>query len=367
MRIPMADLKAQSESIRPELDQALKEVLDSCRFVLGPNVTALEQQIADYSGCKYAVGVASGTDAIMLALAACGVKPGDEVITTPFTFVATAEVVALLGAVPVFADIDPATFNVDPESIRSRITSRTRAILPVHLYGQMADMKTIGEIAREHGLAVVADGAQAIGAEQNGQKLGQFPDAATLSFFPTKNLGAYGDGGMVLTDSEQVAEQVKVLRFHGSGGTYNYQAIGWCSRLDEMQAAILRVKMSRLQQWNDARARHAGIYNEQIENGSVRLPVTLPGNKHVWHQYTVRCARRDDLKEHLKHAEIDSAVYYPGCLHLQSAYAYLGYQKGDLPGAEESAKQVLSLPVYPELANEQAERIASEINKFQNL
>jgi len=365
MRIHMADLQAQVQSLHGELSAALEEVLQSCRFILGPNVTALEEELAAESEAAHAVAVASGTDAIMLALAACGVGPGDEVITTPFTFVATTETIVQIGAVPVYVDIDPRTFNLDAAQVEARINPRTRAILPVHLYGQMADMTALEAIAARHGLRLIADGAQAIGAKHAGKAMGAFGDAATLSFFPTKNLGAFGDGGMVLTNDADVAAKVKLLRFHGSGGTYDYQSVGWCSRLDEVQAAVLRVKLKRLAEWNGARRGHAAIYNEMLEGCGLALPGETPGDEHVWHQYTLRGERRDDLKQHLAADGIDSAVYYPGPLHIQPAYAKFGYRPGDMPEAEKTCREVLSLPVYPELPDDSVRRVAESVLRFQ--
>ncbi len=365
MRIHMADLQAQVQSLHGELSAVLEEVLQSCRFILGPNVTTLEEELAARNGAAHAVAVASGTDAIMLALAACGVGPGDEVITTPFTFVATTETIVQIGGAPVYVDIDPRTFNLDATQVEASITPKTRAILPVHLYGQMADMTALEAIAKTHGLKLIADGAQAIGAKHRGKALGAFGDAATLSFFPTKNLGAFGDGGMVLTNDTDVAEKVKLLRFHGSGGTYDYQCAGWCSRLDEVQAAILRVKLKRLAEWNGARRRHAAIYNEMLEGCGLALPCELPGDEHVWHQYTLRGERRDDLKQHLAADGIDSAVYYPGPLHIQPAYAKFGYKPGDMPEAEKTCREVLSLPVYPELPDDSVRRVAESVLRFQ--
>ena len=361
----MANLHAQYDELREDIDQALSEVLESCRFILGPNVTALEQELADYNGAKYGIGVASGTDAIMLSLAACGVGRDDEVITTPFTFVATTETIVQLGAKPVFVDIDPRTFNLDAAQVEAKITSRTKAILPVHLYGQMADMARIEQIAASHGLPVVADGAQAVGAKQNGRGVGSYGLSATLSFYPTKNLGGMGDGGMVLTNDEVFADRVRSLRFHGSGGSYAYQDVGWCSRLDEIQAAVLRVKLRKLDEWNAHRTAHALIYNQALAGGSVMAPVTMAGNQHTWHQYTIRSDRRDELKGFLAEREIDSAVFYPGALHVQPAYSKFGYQEGDFPAAEQTASEVLSLPVNPQLPDGASQRVAEAIVEFQ--
>lgn len=364
MQIPMADLRAQYGALAEEIEGAVREVLQSCRFILGPNVSALEEEIADYCEARYAVGVNSGTDALILALAACGIGPGDEVITTPFTFVATVEAIVRVGATPVFADIDPVTFNLDAARVEERITERTRALLPVHLYGQTADLTALGHIAARHSLRLISDGAQAIGARHNGMGIGQFGDAATLSFFPTKNLGGPGDGGMVLTNSEEVAERVRLLRFHGSGGTYSYREVGWCSRLDELQAAVLRVKLRHLPEWTARRAANASLYTALLEGCGLRLPQAVPGNEHVWHQYTVATPRRSELQAFLRERGIASAVYYPGALHLEQAYRFLGGREGDLPEAERACREVLSLPVFPELPEGAVEHVAQAVREF---
>lgn len=364
MRVPMADLQGQYQSIKNDLDSAVLAVMARCQFVLGDNVKALEQEIAALCGAKYGIGVASGTDAILLSLAALDIGPGDEVITTPFTFVATTEVIALVGAKAVYADIDPGTFNLDPGKIESKITSRTKAILPVHLYGQTADVTAISQIAEKHGLRVIYDGAQAIGSETLGKPVGAFGDAVTLSFFPTKNLGGDGDGGMVLVNDEGVAEKLRFLRFHGSGGTYSYRYVGYCSRLDEIQAAVLRTKLSYLGKWTDARRRNADEYRDLLSDVAITLPEEKPSNKHVYHQFTIRCSKRDELKAYLKSQEIDTGIYYPSPLHLEEAYRYLGYETGDLPEAERTCKECLSLPVFPELTDRQLAHVASSIRSF---
>lgn len=364
----MADLQAQHGALRTELTAAFNEVMDSCQFGLGPNVAKLEAEIAFESGTEFALGVNSGTDALLLAMEALGIGPGDEVITSPFTFVATAETICLAGATPVFADIDPSTFNLDPEKTAAKITSKTKAIMPVHLFGQLADMTKFGEIAKSNGLHLIADGAQAIGASQGGRKMGEWAEISTLSFFPTKNLGACGDGGMILTPSAEIAEEVRVLRFHGSGGGYIYKRVGYCSRLDEMQAAFLRVKAKRLTAWNDARRANAAHYLELLGDleGQITLPVTLPGNHHVFHQFTLRVpnGRRDDLQKYLATRGVSSAVYYPLSLHVQQGYAQLGYKQGDLPQSELATQEVLSLPVHPDLSPEQIAHVAASIRRF---
>ncbi|MEP0765493.1 MAG: DegT/DnrJ/EryC1/StrS family aminotransferase [Fimbriimonadia bacterium] len=365
MKVPLVDLNAQHAELRGRLDAALKEVLDSGRFILGPNVQALEQEIAERCGVQYGVGVASGTDALKIALQALGVGPGDEVITTPFTFVATVEVIAQIGAVPVFADIDPATFLLDPERVREKIGPRTKAILPVHLFGQLADMDALCEIAEERGLLVLEDGAQAIGATRNGKAMGAFGHAATLSFFPTKNLGAMGDGGMIVTNDERIYEHCIALRMHGMpAGDYMYREIGYASRLDEIQAAVLRVKHQMLDEWNRRRVRNAGIYFDLLEGTEVVLPSTLEGNTHTYHQFTIRHPRRDQLQAYLKEREVGCGIYYPAGLHLQEAYASYGHREGDFPLTEQSCREVLSLPVHAHLSEDQVRFAAESIAQF---
>ena len=364
MRVPMADLVAQYQSIKTEVDSAVREVMETGRFILGENVKCLEEEIAQFCGAAHGVGVNSGTDAIALALAAVGVGHGDEVITTPFTFVATSEVIALLGAKPVYADIDPVTFNLDPAQIESKITDNTKAILPVHLYGRAADVERISEIARSRGLKVIYDGAQAIGAEALGKPIGAHGDGVTLSFFPTKNLGAAGDGGMVLTGDEELAEKVRSLRFHGSGGSYAYRHVGYCSRLDAIQAAILRTKLPHLESWTESRRRHAAEYSHLLRDEPLTLPEEDGRGRHVYHQFTIRCADRDRLKEYLKSRDVDTGVYYPGPLHLEEAYRYLGYKPGDFPEAERACREVLSLPIFPEMTEQQLAHVACAIRCF---
>ena len=360
----MADLKAQYQPISEEMINAVRGVFESGRYYLGDNVKSLEQEIAERCGAEHGIGVNSGTDAIWLALRALGIGKGDEVITTPFTFVATTEVIALLGAKPVYVDIDPATFNLDPDLVEAKITARTKAILPVHLYGQPADISKVQEIAVRHGLRVVYDGAQSIGAEADGKPVGAYGDAVTLSFFPTKNLGGVGDGGMILTNNDELAEELRVLRFHGSGGTYFYKRVGYCSRLDEIQAAILRTKLPHLADWNETRRKNAVEYRELLADMPITLPFETPRVKHIYHQFTTRCAERDSLKDFLKSREIDTGVYYPNPLHLEEAYKYLGYKPGDLPEAERACREVLSLPVFPEMTGQQLAHVAGSIRSF---
>ncbi|HUV03748.1 MAG TPA: DegT/DnrJ/EryC1/StrS family aminotransferase [Armatimonadota bacterium] len=364
MRVPIADLRAQYQSIKREMDDAVQAVMAGSAFILGPSVKALEERIAEYSGAAYGVGVNSGTDALLLALAAIGIGPGDEVITTPFTFVATTEVIAVLGARPVYADIEAETFNLDPKRIEEKITPRTNAILPVHLYGQAADVTRISEVAKRHGLRVIYDGAQAIGAMAHGRPIGAYGDAVTLSFFPTKNLGAAGDGGMVLTNDAELAEKLRFLRFHGSGGAYSYKHVGYCSRLDEIQAAILLAKLPHLDAWTELRRANAETYRCLLSDLDIVLPKEQPFNKHVYHQYTIRHRERDQLRQLLKSKEIDTGVYYPNPLHFEEAYRYLGYKPGDLPEAERACREVLSLPVFPGLTEQQLAHVACSIRSF---
>lgn len=360
----MANLTAQYESLKTELEPAVLEVLRTGRFILGDAVSAFEEEVASLCGAEHGIGVASGTDALILALSAAGIDERDEVITTPFTFVATVEAIALLGAKPVFADIDPRTFNLDAADVARKITSRTKAILPVHLYGQPADIGPISDLAARHDLRIIWDGAQAIGCEYGGKGVGAYADAMSLSFFPTKNLGGAGDGGMILTNDSELAERLRYIRFHGSAGAYSYKHIGYCSRLDAVQAAILHVKLPHLGSWNEARRRNARAYNERLAGLDVELPVESSDSKHVYHQYTIRSRDRDALRHHLKALDIDTGVYYPGPLHLEEAYRYLGYGEGDLPEAERACREVLSLPVFPELTAEQLDYVASSVRSF---
>jgi len=303
----------------------------------------------------------------LLSLVALGIGPGDEVITTPFTFVATAEVVMLVGATPVFADIDPATFNIDPKSVAALVTEKTKAIIPVYLFGQMADVDALNAIASDRGIPIIADAAQAIGASYQGRPIGGWSDLTTLSFFPTKNLGACGDAGMILTDSDELAEKIRLVRFHGSGGGYFYKEIGYCSRLDEIQAALLRVKAKHLEAWNAVRCANAALYTEALSglSDSLTTPYTAEGNEHIFHQYTLRIGdgRRDDLQRFLASKSISSAVYYPLALHLQDAYRTLGYKEGDLPESERATREVLSLPVHPDLEPPQIEYVIDAVTE----
>jgi dTDP-4-amino-4,6-dideoxygalactose transaminase len=368
MTIPLVDLKAQYDSIRDEIDDAIHRVVRSGQFILGPEVKAFEDEMAAYCSTKYAVGVASCTDALHLALLACGIKPGDEVITTPFTFIATAESIAKCGAKPVFADIDPKTYNIDPTQIESKVTNKTKAILPVHLYGQPAAMDRILELARKHNLKVIEDCAQALGAECKGKKVGSLGDAGCLSFFPSKNLGAYGDGGMVVTDNPEIAETVRILRVHGSKTAYQHVMHGFNSRLDALQAAILRVKLKHLDSWNELRHSKAVLYTRLLSPiDGIEPPHFDKNYKSSCNYYTIRLKdsrlNRNELRKHLESKGIQTAVYYPLSIHLQEVYKYLGYKPGDFPQSEQAQEQVLTLPMYPELSEERIEEVAREIKK----
>jgi dTDP-4-amino-4,6-dideoxygalactose transaminase len=362
--IPILDLHAQYETIRDELEAAVLEVLRGGAYILGANVRALEQEVAAFLGAGRGVGVASGTDALRLCLHALGLAPGDEVITTPFTFIASANTISRAGATPVFVDIEHGTFNIDPRAIAAAVTPRSMGIVPVHLYGQAADMDAIMAIAGRHGLWVLEDCAQAIGAAWNGRPVGTFGAAGCLSFYPTKNLGAAGDGGMVVTGDARLAGQVELLRRHGGRDKYNVEMVGYNSRLDEIQAALLRVKLRRLRQWNDARRRVAARYDALLAGTPATTPAVAAGATHVYHQYTIRAPRRDALADHLRRQGIGTMIYYPYPLHRQAVYAGLGYAEGSLPESERAGREVLSLPIYPELSDAQIAQVAQAIRSF---
>ena len=360
--VPMLDLRAQYASIQDEIHSAINEVLETQHFILGPNVDALEKEIAKYCGRQFAVGVASGTDALILAARAAGIGPGDEVLLPAFSFIATADSVSLLSATPVFVDIQPDTFCLDPGKLAAKLTPRTRVIIPVHLYGQSADMQPILAFAGEHGLKVIEDNAQAIGATYHGRRTGSLGDFGCLSFFPSKNLGGYGDGGMILTDSEEAYRRLRSLRGHGSAKKYISEEQGWNSRLDELQAAILRVKLRHLDEWCAARRANAAHYDGFLRNiHGVGVPRRAAWGEHVFHQYTIRVERRDQVQAFLAGERIASTVYYPVPIHLQPIYRNLGYRPGDLPESERAASEALSLPMYPELTENQMKRVADTV------
>jgi dTDP-4-amino-4,6-dideoxygalactose transaminase len=360
--VPLSGLGAQYQSIKTEIDSAILDVLAKQHFILGENVAALEEEIAAYCDVPYAVGVASGTDALILALKAAGVGPGDEVIVPAFTFVATADSVSSLGATPIFADVDARTWTIDTDSLDSVVTKTTKAIIPVHLYGQAANIKAVSSFAERHNLVVIGDVAQALGCRYDGAPVASCGDFGCLSFFPSKNLGGYGDGGMIVTRDAEHAATLKMLRSHGSRVKYHSQVQGWNSRLDEIQAAVLRVKLPYLDRWNTARAEKAALYSEllsQVEG--VILPEMMPDSTHVFHQYTIEVSNREEVQQELTQIGVQTAVHYPVPLHLQPMYKHLGYKKGDLPRAEWAATHVLSLPIYPELTTQQIEHVCTSL------
>jgi dTDP-4-amino-4,6-dideoxygalactose transaminase len=364
--IPTLNLKAQYLSIQEEIKSAIDKVLESQHFILGPEVEGLEGEIAAYVDTGFGVGVASGTDALMLALKACDIGAGDEVLCPSFTFVATANAISLLGAEPVFIDIDPTTFTIDPSKIEKSVSPRTKAIMPVHLYGQAADMGAIMDIARTLKLRVIEDCAQAIGAAYRGKSVGTFGDFGCFSFYPSKNLGGFGDGGMIVTASEVLAERVRSLRNYGAVKKYFSEEQGWNSRLDEIQAAILRVKLRYLDKWTAARRERALRYDVLLSNiPGLETPVVSPRGTHVFHQYTIRVQKRAQVQNSLAEAAISTSVYYPSPIHLQPIYRSLGYRPGDLPETEKAAIEVLSLPIYPELTEAQMQRVARTLRNTQ--
>jgi len=360
--VPMVDLKRQFQEIKEEIFQVMTEIFSSGQYILGPRVSEFEKKIADYYGVSEAVGVASGTDAIHLSINALGIGEGDEVITTPFTFFATVEAILYAGAMPVFVDIDAATFNIDTGQIETKITDKTKAILPVHLFGQMADMQEISKLAKNYGLKIIEDCAQSFGANLNGKKAGSFGDTGCFSFYPSKNLGGYGDGGIITINDSMIANKLRKLRNHGSRSSYIHEDIGFNSRLDEIQAGVLLVKFKYIDKYNMARRQKAALYTELLSD-KVKCPVEKKGAYHVFHQYTIRSDKRDAIKKGLRDKGISSVVYYPVPLHLQDALRFLGYEEGDFPVAEKSAKEVLSLPIYPELEECVIERIAEIIKE----
>ena len=364
MTVPLLDLKAQYREIGAELEEATLEVLRSGRYIKGPKVLQLEEELARYASAPHVISCASGTDAILLALMALGVKAGDEVVTTPYTFFATAGCISRLGARPVFVDIDRRTYNIDPEKIEAALTDNTRVILPVHLYGQCADMEPILKIASERHLPVVEDAAQAIGATYQGKKAGSLGKAGCFSFFPSKNLGGCGDGGFITTADPELAELIGILTNHGSRPKYYHNYIGINSRLDALQAAILLVKLPHLEQWHRGRRENAAFYDQHLADLPLTLPLIRPDRESVYNQYVIRLSRRDDLREHLKERGIGSEIYYPVPLHLQNCYQDLGYRQGDLPEAEGAARETLALPIYPQLTKGQLEEVVATIRDF---
>ncbi|MCF7975463.1 MAG: DegT/DnrJ/EryC1/StrS family aminotransferase [Phycisphaerae bacterium] len=364
MQVPMLDLKLQFAGIKQEVMSAIEDVCDSQMLCLGPAVQAFEHEAAEFCGCKHAIGVSSGSDALIIALMALNVGPGDEVITTPFTFFATAGAIARLGAKPVFVDVDPGTYNIDPDLIEASITAKTRAIIPVHLFGQMAQMEPIMALARKHNLAVVEDAAQSIGAEQDHVPCGGVGTMGCFSFYPTKNLGAFGDGGMVTTNDDDLAQILRILRDHGQHPRYFYQRIGGNFRLDAIQGAVLSVKIKSLDDWSDKRRANAALYDELLADTHVTCPVIESNNLSVYNQYTIRSSHRDQLQAYLADKQIGSAIFYPKALHVQDCFADQGYSPGDFPVTETLCQEVLSLPIFPELTEDQIRTVARAIGDF---
>jgi len=365
MNVPLLDLKAQYAVIRAEVESAIAEVMESQHFILGPKVEECEKAIAAYSKCAFGIGVSSGSDALLACLMAENIGTGDEVITTPYSFFATAGAVARLGAIPVFVDIDPRTYNLDITQFESKVTSRTRAIIPVHLYGQMADMDTVMAVAQKHKLIVIEDAAQAIGAEYKGRRAGSIGDYGCFSFFPSKNLGGAGDGGMVVANDPQKADTVRCLRGHGAKPKYYHKIIGGNFRLDALQAAVVLAKLPHLDSWTEARQRNAKRYDRLFKEAGVPVGLPLVGtDRHIFNQYVIRASNRNELQAYLKKSGVGTEVYYPVPLHLQECFAYLGYQPGSFPESERAAKETLALPIQPELTDEQARYVVDTIQEF---
>jgi len=366
--VPLLDLRAQYRQIRAEIMAAIESTCDEQAFILGKRVADLEQDMQRYLGAVHAVGVASGTDAILLSLMACGVGPGDEVVTVPYTFFATAGSISRLGARPVFVDIKPDSFNMDPACVEAAITPRTKALLPVHLYGQCAEMEPLMKLAGRRTLPVIEDAAQAIGAEWRGKKAGTLGQMGCFSFFPSKNLGGFGDGGMVTTNDSSLADRVRMLRVHGSREKYLHELVGLNSRLDALQAAVLRVKLTHLEGWTQGRqknaARYEGLFKEANLLDRVTLPTVTAGNRHVYNQYVIRVPRRDQLRDFLKEKGIGTEIYYPTALHMQPCYKDLGYREGAFPQSERAAKETLALPIYAELTADQQAYVVETIKQF---
>jgi dTDP-4-amino-4,6-dideoxygalactose transaminase len=369
MKVPLLDLTEQNQALRPEIEAALGRVLDTNGFILGAEVAALEKELAAYCGTRYAIGCASGTDALLLALMAFDVGAGDEVITTPYSFFATVSSVTRLSAKPVFVDIDPQTFNLDVSQIEGKITERTKAIQPVHLYGQCADMTELRRIGGKYGVPLVEDAAQAIGAEENEVRAGAMSEIGCFSFYPSKNLGGMGDGGFMTTDSDELAHKLNALRVHGSFERYYHKWVGLNSRLDGFQGAVLRVKLPHLDAWSDKRKANADYYRELFTDAGLTEQITLPFERenvrHIYNQFVVRVPeRRDDLRKFLAENDIGTDIYYPVSLHLQECFEYLGYQPGDFPESERASRETLALPIYPELRREQQEYVVEKIAAF---
>jgi dTDP-4-amino-4,6-dideoxygalactose transaminase len=364
INVPLLDLKAQYADLRTEIDDAVRRVMESTRFIGGPEVTGLEEEVARYSQTPHAVACASGTDALLLSLWALGVGPGDEVITSAYSFFASAGTISNNGATPVFVDIDPRTYNLDVHKLEAAITPRTKAIAPVHLFGQCADMTAIKAIAERHKVWIIEDAAQAIGSEWEGKRAGSMGDFGCFSFFPSKNLGGAGDGGMIVSVNADYADRVRLLCNHGARPKYYHALIGTNSRLDSLQAAIIRVKLKHLDRWSEKRAQNARLYDGLFEGSRAGRPYHDPRTRHIYNQYVVRSDRRDELKKFLDERSIGTEVYYPVPLHLQQCFASLGYREGDMPQAEAAARETLALPIYPELTEDQIRYVAASVREF---
>jgi dTDP-4-amino-4,6-dideoxygalactose transaminase len=364
-QVPFVDLKAQYNSLAQELDRALLETARSSAFILGPEVTKFEEEFARYCQADYAIGVDSGTSALELILLSLGISSGDEVITPANTFIATALAISSTGAKPILVDTDSDTYNIDVSKIEDVISDKTKAVMPVHLYGQPADMDAICEIAQRHDLFVIEDACQAHGAKYKGNRVGSLGHAAAFSFYPSKNLGAYGDGGMVVTNDEEIANSIKKLRNYGQSKKYHHETIGFNRRLDSLQAAILQVKLQYLDNWNEARREHAKEYNRLLQNSKVKTPKTIKNTESVWHLYVIQANRREALREHLSDLSVQTGIHYPIPIHMQTAYKNLGYQKGDFPVTEEYSQNILSLPMYAEITSDQINHITNSILEFE--
>ena len=363
LSVPFVDLKAQYQTIKPEIDAAIASVIENTNFILGPQVTAFEKSFAEYIGSAFCVGVNSGTAALQLALMACGIGRGDEVIVPSFTFFATAEAVSVLGAVPVFVDVDPVSYTITAAGVEKAITPRTRAIIPVHLYGQAADLDPISALADKHNMHVIEDAAQAHGAEYKGRRVGGLGSAGCFSFYPGKNLGAYGEAGAIVTNDEELAQQLRLLRQHGQTSKYAHAIVGYNFRMEEIQAAVLNVKLAYLDKWNNGRRERAARYNELLSETELVLPREMEYSRHVYHVYAVQCDNRDELQNRLSAKGIQSGIHYPIPIHLQPAYASLGCKAGDLPVTERLCERVLSLPLFAELTDAQQRAVADAIQQ----
>ena len=364
MTVPLLDLKAQYATIKPDIDAAVQGVMESCRFIGGPEITALEEEIARYSQCPHGIACASGTDALLLSLRALGIGPGDEVITTAYSFFASAGTIVNVGATPVMVDIDPRTYNIDPHVLEAAITPRTKAVVAVHLYGQCCDIATVKAVCDKHQLWLIEDAAQSIGSEWEGKRAGSFGDFGCFSFFPSKNLGAAGDGGMMVARNPDYADRARLLREHGARPKYYHAIVGTNSRLDALQAAILRVKLRHLDRWSEMRSKNADLYDSLFEGSRTGRPWRDPRGRHIYNQYVIRIPDRDGLKNFLADRGIGTEVYYPVPLHLQQCFASLGYKAGDLPNSEAAANETLALPIYPEVGEDRIRYVAATVREY---